>query len=89
VIAVKALYRNGKIEFLGSLPALKQAPVIVIFLEAERVEDILASYAEQIEVMDWGDPMDEEGGRMLVTMHEELAPYRTEVNQTYDLEIEG
>ena len=39
--------------------------------------------------MDWGEPMDEDGARAMLAVHEELAPYRTEVNQVYlDLEEE-
>jgi len=88
VIAVKALYREGKIEFLEPPPTLTQAPVIIVFLEGEREKDVLAVYTEQMDAVDWGIPMDEEGGRMLVTLHEELAPYRTEANHSHNPEIE-
>ena len=88
MIAVKALYREGRIEFLEPPPALTQVPVIIVFLEGEREKDVLAVYTEQIDVIDWGIPMDEEGGRMLVALHEQLVPYRTEVDHTYDPEIE-
>ena len=88
MIAVRALYRESKIEFLEPPPALAQAPVIVIFLETEGVDAILAPYAEQMAATHWGEPMDDEGARLLVALHEELAPYRTEAKQTADQEIE-
>ena len=72
MLAVKALYREGKIEFLQPPPVLTQAPVIIVFLEVGREKDVLSSYAEQMDAIDWGDPMDEDGGRMLVALHEEL-----------------
>jgi len=88
MIAVRALYRGSKIEFLDPPPTLAQTPVIVVFLEAEGVEDVLAPYAEQMAATNWGDPMDEAGARLLVALHEELAPYRTDANNTDDREIE-
>ena len=88
MIAVRALYRGSKIEFLEPPPALAQAPVIVIFLEAEGVDDVLTPYAEQMAAINWGEPMDDEGARLLVALHEELSPYRTETNQTAEQEIE-
>ena len=42
-----------------------------------------------MDAMDWGEPVDEHGARALLAVHEELAPYRTEVNRAYlDLEEE-
>jgi hypothetical protein len=58
MIAVRALYKGSKIELLEPPPALAQAPVIVIFLETEGVDDILAPYAEQMAATNWGEPMD-------------------------------
>jgi hypothetical protein len=69
-------------------PVLVQAPVIVVFLDAERIGEVFAPHVEQMEVTDWGDPMDEDGARLLVALHEELAPYRTEVIQVYDPDTE-
>ena len=80
MIAVRAVYREGEIEFLETPPTLAQMPVIIIFLDEDKVEGILASYVEWTEAIDWGEPMDEEGAQMLVALHEELTPYRTEVN---------
>ena len=88
MIAVKALYRGGNIEFLESPPDLVEASVIIVFLEGGRVEDILASYATQVDDVDWGQPLDEEGAKFLVALHDEFASYRTEVNQTYDPTVE-
>ena len=83
MIAVKALYKQGKVEFLDSPPDIDQALVAVVFLETETVEDALAPYLDQMDGMDWGEPMDAEGARSLLAMHEELAPYRTEAHQAY------
>jgi len=83
MIAVKALYERGKIEFLEPPPDITQALVAVVFLEMETVKDVLAPYAESMEKMVWGEPMDEEGARALLSVHEELAPYRSEVNRAY------
>ncbi len=88
MIAVKALYREGEIEFLEPPPVLLQAPVIVVFLDAGRIAETLAPMIEQMDIMNWGDPMDEEGARLLVALHEELAPYRIEANRTWEREIE-
>ena len=89
MIAVKARYKRGKIEFLDLPPDITRALVAVVFLEMETVEDALAPYLGLIDAMDWGEPVDEDGARVLVTVHEELAPYRVEVNQAYlDLETE-
>ena len=88
MIAVKGLYRKGKIELLESPPEMKQSPVIVVFLEESPEEDILARYSDQLDALDWGMPMDEEGGKTLLALHEELAPYRAEANRIYDPEME-
>ncbi len=82
MIAVKALYDQGQIQFLDPPPDIGRSLVAIVFLEMEpAVEDPLASYADVMDVLDWGRPMDEEGARALVAMHEELAPYRAAVNQ--------
>ena len=83
MIAVKALYKQGKVEFLDSPPDIDQALVAVVFLEMETVKDALVPYLDHMEGMDWGEPMDEEGAQTLLAMHEELAPYRTEAHQAY------
>lgn len=90
MIAVKAVYERGKIEFLEPPPDVTRALVAVVFLETEMVEDVLAPYAGWMEKMTWGEPMDEEGAKALLTVHEELGPYRSEVNRAYlDREGEG
>jgi len=89
MIAVKALYRAGEVEFLEPPPALAQTPVIVVFLDPERVEMGLAPTVEQLDAMDWGEPMDAEGAQMLVALHEELAPYRIAATQAGDPDTEA
>ena len=89
MIAVRALYEQGKIEFLEPPPDVARALVAIVFLKMETVEDVLAPYVGLMDGMDWGEPMDEDGARAMLAVHEELAPYRTEVNQAYlDLEEE-
>ena len=41
MIAVKALYKQGKIEFLDPPPDVAQALVAVVFLDMETVQDVL------------------------------------------------
>lgn len=86
MFAVKALFKQGKVQFLDSPPDIDQALVAVVFLEMEAAKDIVAPYLDLVDDIDWGEPMDEEGAQSLLAMHEELAPYRTEVNQTYTTE---
>jgi hypothetical protein len=81
MIAVRGLYEQGTIKFLEPPPEVAQALVAIVFLEIETVEDVLASYTNLVDTIDWGEPMDDEGARTLVAVHEELAPYRAEVNQ--------
>jgi len=81
MIAVKALYRAGEVEFLELVPALAQTPVIVVFLDPESVELGLAPMIEQVDALDWGEPMDAEGAQLLVALHEELAPNRIAATQ--------
>ena len=83
MIAIKALYKQGKIEFLDPPPDIARALVAIVFLEMETVEDALAPYLGLMDAMDWGKRVDEDGARELVAMHDELAPYRVEVNQAY------
>lgn len=89
VIAVKALYRAGEIEFLEPVPALAQMPVIVVFLDPESVEIGLAPMIEHVDTLDWGEPMDAEGAQMLVALHEELAPYRIATTQAGEPDTEA
>jgi len=89
MIAVKALYRAGEVEFLEPPPALAQTPVIVVFLDPARVEDVLAPTTEYLAAVDWGEPMDAEGSQILLALHEELAPYRIEATQAWDQDLEN
>lgn len=88
MIAIKALYRAGEVEFLEPPPAQAQMPVIVVFLDPERVEKVFAPTIESLDAMDWGEPMDAEGAKLLVALHEELAPYRIEATQASDRDVE-
>jgi hypothetical protein len=88
MIAVRAVYRAGEVEFLEPPPALAQTPVIVVFLDPESVEDIFAPTTEHLDAMNWGEPMDAEGAKLLVALHEELAPYRIEASQVGDQDVE-
>jgi len=81
MITVRGLYEDGKIKLLEAPPDIARAQVAIVFLESETVADLLASYAAMGEAFEWGEPMDEEGARTLVAVHEELAPYRAEVNR--------
>lgn len=88
MIAVKALYRAGEVEFLEPPPALAQTPVIVVFLDPENGESYLAPMIEHVDALDWGEPMDVEGAQMLVALHEELAPYRIAATQAWEPDTE-
>ena len=55
----------------------------VVFLNIDPVEALVASYGGLLERVKWGEPMDEEGARTLVEIHEELLPYSLEVEETY------
>jgi hypothetical protein len=89
MIAVRALYRAGEVEFLEPPPTLAQTPVIVVFLDPERAETDLASMAQHVDDMDWGEPMDAEDAQLLVALHEELAPYRIAATQAWDPDTEA
>ncbi len=89
MIAVRALYRAGEVEFLEPPPALAQTPVIVVFLDPDRGTDIFVPTTEYLATVDWGLPMDAEGAETLLALHEELAPYRVEATQTYDQDLEN
>ena len=81
MIAVRALYKQGEVEFLEPPPDVARALVAVVFLEMETVENALTPYLNVMDAIDWGESMDEDGAKTLVAVHEELAPYRAEVNQ--------
>lgn len=81
MIAIQALYKQGEIEFLEPPPDIERALVAIVFLETGTVEDVLAPYLDLMDTMDWGRPIDGDGAKALLAVHEELAPYRAEVNQ--------
>ncbi len=78
MIAVKAMYDQGKIRFLEPPPAITHALIAVIFLEPNLPESITAD----LDTAEWGEPMDQDGAVALLALHEELAPYRTEAEAT-------
>ena len=89
MIAVKAIYEQGQVEFLEPVPQVERALVAVVFLGIDPVEALVASYGSLLEGMKWGEPMDEEGAKTLVGIHEELLPYSLEVEETYRRLREG
>jgi len=89
MITVKAIYEHGRIDFLEPVPQIERALVAVVFLDIDPVEVLAASYGSLLEGVKWGEPMDEEGARALVEIHEELLPYSLEVEETYRKLREG
>jgi len=83
MITVKAIYEQGRVEFLEPVPQIERALVAVVFLDIDPVEALAASYGSLLEGVKWGEPMDEEGARTLVEIHEEMLPYSLEVEETY------
>lgn len=81
MIAVKAIYEQGKIEFLEPPPEVERALVAVVFLAIDPLPDVLEAYEDIISVAEWGEPIDDEGAAALVALHEALAPYRLEAEQ--------
>ena len=89
MIAVRALYRGSKIEFLEPPPALAQAPVIVIISGSRGWTDVLTPYAEQMAAINSRRAEDDEDREAAwLLLHEEPPPYRTETNQTAEQEME-
>jgi hypothetical protein len=78
MIAVKAIYERGKIQFLEPLPEIERALIAVIFLEADLPETVVTAWQGALGTVVSGEPMDEEGAAALLALHEELAPYRAE-----------
>ncbi|MFH1634537.1 MAG: hypothetical protein ABIG63_11100 [Chloroflexota bacterium] len=78
MIAVKAIYDRGKIQFLEPLPEIEHALIAVIFLETELLETVVTAWYGVPSTVVWGEPMDEEGAAALLALHEQLAPYRAE-----------
>ena len=73
MITVKAIYEQGRIQFLEPVPQIERTLVAVVFLNIDPVEALVASYGGLLEGVKWGEPMDEEGARTLVEIHEELS----------------
>lgn len=84
MIAVKAIYDRGEFQFLEPVPEIDRALVAVIFLETDLSETVLAAYQDVLSSVDWGEPVDEEGSAALLALHEELAPYRAEVEEALE-----
>lgn len=81
MIAVKAIYERGNIRFLEPLPEVERALVAVVFLETDLAEEVVAAFQDVLSRVTWGEPMDEEGAEALLSLHEELAPYRVEAEK--------
>jgi hypothetical protein len=83
MIAVKAIYERGSIKLLEPAPPVEQALAVVVFLDMYQ-EDTWPVWQKGIlENRGWGEPMDEEGAKLLISIHEELAPYRAEAEEAY------
>jgi len=89
MITVKAIYEQGRIQFLEPVPQIERTLVAVVFLNIDPVEALVASYGSLLEGVKWGEPMDEEGAKTLVEIHEELLPYSLGVEETYRKLREG
>ncbi len=89
MITVKAIYEQGRVEFLEPVPQIERALVAVVFFNIDPMEALAVSYGGLLERMRWGEPMDEEGAKTLVEIHEELLPYSLEVEETYRKLREG
>lgn len=89
MIAVKAIYDRGEIQFLEPLPEIERALIAVIFLETDLPETVVTALQDVLGTVVWGDPMDEEGAAALLTLHEELAPYRAEAEAILTAEGES
>jgi hypothetical protein len=86
MIAVKAIYDQGTIRFLEPLPEIERALVAVVFLETDLAESVVAAFQDVLGTVTWGEPMDEEGAAVLLALHEELAPYRLEAEESLAVE---
>ena len=63
MITVKAIYEQGRIQFLEPVPQIERTLVAVVFLNIDPVEALVASYGSLLERVKWGEPMDEEGAK--------------------------
>ena len=79
MIAVKAMYEQGNIKFVDTPPLVEQTPVVVVFLNINPQDPWLSGYGELAE----NESMDEEDTQMLMSIHQELMPYRIEAEDVY------
>lgn len=79
MIAVKAMYEQGNIKFLDSPPLIEQTPVVVVFLDVNHQDPWLEGLQESQE----SESMDEEDAQLLMSIHQELMPYRAEAEDAY------
>ncbi len=78
MIAVKAIYDQGKIQILEPLPEMGRALVVIVFLETDLPESVVATFEDVLSTVAWGEPLDEEGAAALLALHGALGPYRVE-----------
>lgn len=79
MIAVKAMYEQGHIKFLDTPPLVEQTPVVVVFLDTNLQDPWLSGYED----LEEGESMDEEDAQLLMSIHQELMPYRIEAEDAY------
>ena len=83
MIAVKAIFEQGRIKLLEPAPAVNKALAVVVFLE-DRLDVSSSIFRKNgSETIEWGEPIDEDGAQFLMAIHEELAPYRSEAEEAY------
>jgi hypothetical protein len=83
MIAVKAIYEQGTIKLLEPAPTVKKAFAVVVFLADHIDATSSAPKVASPQAIEWGEPIDDEGARFLIAVHEELAPYRVEAEEAY------
>lgn len=88
MIAVKAMYDRGNVMFLEPVPPVERALVAVVFQGVSLEEALMSSYQDVEVGPEACDPMDADGARVLMSVHEDLAPYRVEAGAAY-LDREG
>ncbi len=79
MIAVKAMYEQGNIKFLNTYPLVEQTPVVVVFLDVNHQDPWLSGYGN----LEESESMDEEDTQLLMSIHQELMPYRYEAEDAY------
>lgn len=83
MIAVKAIFEQGRIRLLEPAPAVNKALAVVVFLEDRFDVSSPISRKNGSETIEWGEPIDDDGAQFLMAIHEELAPYRSEAEEAY------